>query len=78
LANSRWSDSYWASKSSSGISALWNIVKLNAVPPPGSGTTRVGKTAIWSFVGPANMSMTPVSSSASMAKKNSPRPFTTL
>ena len=28
LANSRWSDACWASKSSSGIPGAWNIVKL--------------------------------------------------
>src|ERR1051325_8732158 len=46
--------------------------------PPGSSTTRVGNTPSSSSVGPAYMSMTPVSSSASIEKKNSPRPFTTL
>jgi hypothetical protein len=39
---------------------------------------RVGNTAISSTVGPANMSITPVSRSARMSKKNSPSPLTTL
>jgi hypothetical protein len=46
LANSRLSDWCWDSNSSSGMSRPWNIVKLKAVWPSGSATTRVGKIAI--------------------------------
>src|SRR5688572_10029594 len=53
LANSRLSDSYWASNSSSGMSGAWNIVKLKAVRPSRSETVRLGKTAMASFNGPA-------------------------
>jgi hypothetical protein len=56
----------------------WNIVNVNALRSPGSSTTRVGKSASSSSLGPAGMSMTPVRVSASMQKKNSPRPLTTL
>ena len=36
LANSRCSDSYWPSNSSSGISGAWNIVNEYAVSPSAS------------------------------------------
>ena len=41
------------------MSGAWNIVKLYAAPSPHR-MTRVGNTAIASFVGPTNMSMTPL------------------
>src|SRR5207244_1108152 len=78
FSNSRSSERYWLSKRSSGIPGPWNIVNVNALVATPSGTTRVGKRASSSSVGPASMSMTPVSGSASMRKKNSPSPFTTL
>jgi hypothetical protein len=53
-------------------------VNVYAVLPSGSDTARVGNSAISSFVGPANMSMTPLARSARIVKKNSPRPLTTL
>src|SRR5919109_4053754 len=78
LSNSRRSASYCDVKSSSGMWGGWNIVNVYALRPRGSSTTRVGKSASASSVGPAYMSMTPVRGSASMSKKNSPSPFTTF
>jgi hypothetical protein len=60
------------------MSGAWNIVNVNALPPSGSATTRVGKSAICSLVGPAYMSITPVAGSDRISKKNSPSPLTTL
>jgi len=46
----------------------WNIVKLKAVRPSSSTTTRVGKIAILSLGGLANMSITPLAGSALTSK----------
>src|SRR2546429_2806079 len=78
FSNSRTSERYWLSKSSSLVSGPWNIVNVNALAAGPSGTTRVGKRASSSSAGPANMSITPVSGSDSIRNQNSPRPLTTL
>jgi hypothetical protein len=75
VGESRCREAYWAANSSSDMSSPWNIVKLYAVRPSGSATAGVGKTAIASLAGPANMSMTPLAGSALIAKKNSPVPL---
>src|SRR5439155_20946907 len=77
LSNSRRSDSYCDSNSSSGIPGALNIVNEYALFAP-SATTRVGKRASSPSLGPAYMSITPVFASASIRKYNSPSPFTTL
>jgi len=78
LSNSRSSDWYCDSNSSSGIPGALNIVKEYALLSSPSAITRVGNRASWSSAGPAYMSMTPLAASASIEKQNSPRPLTTF
>jgi hypothetical protein len=52
-----------------GLSGHWNIVKVKALPPSPSGTTRAGKSWSVSSRGPASMSITPDSRSARISKK---------
>src|SRR5215470_10586777 len=66
LSNSRRSDSYCDSKSSSGIPGALNIVNEYALLSSPSGITRVGNRASSSSAGPAYMSMTPLAASASI------------
>ena len=49
----------------------WNIVNVKAVTSGGNAVTRGGKMAVWSRVGPARMSLTPLEGSASMRTWNS-------
>src|SRR5690348_13306968 len=68
LSNSRHSDSYCDSNSSSGIPGALNIVNVYALLSSPSGTTRVGNRASSSLVGPAYISMTPLAASATIEK----------
>src|SRR5262245_39839784 len=78
FSNSRTSEAYWLSNCASAWPGAWNMVKVKALPPSGVATTRVGKQMRASSLGPASMSITPVSGPARISTWNSPSPFTTL